>query len=75
MKKTVTLLLLLAMTLSLTSCNKAAEDSYSSASVEQTTEQPQEISPTKLTKKMTEKELDTVTKHALTLLDEPPELS
>ena len=37
--------MLLAMTLSLTSCNKAAEDSYSSASVEQTTEQPQEISP------------------------------
>ena len=75
MKKTVTLLLLLAMTLSLTSCNKAAEDSYSSASVEQTTEQPQEISPTKLTNKMTESELATVSKHALTLLDEPPELS
>ena len=75
MKKTVTLLLLLAMTLSLTSCNKAAEDSYSSASAEQTTEQPQEISPTKLTNKMSESELATVSKHALTLLDEPPKLS
>lgn len=62
--------MLLAMTLSLTSCNKAAEDSYSSASVEQTTEQPHEAAPTKLTNKMTDMELQWTKKHGLTLLDE-----
>jgi len=72
-KKTVILLLLLAMTLSLTSCNKATEDSYSSASAEQTTEQSQEVYSTKLTNKMTESELLNVQKHSLTLLDEPKE--
>ena len=82
MKKIVTFLLLLAMTLSVTSCNNKQESSSQpESSVQQEssittesntaeTEQPQTVSPTKLTNKMTETELINVDKHALTLLDE-----
>ena len=84
MKKSVTLLLILAMTLSMTACagkqesTSQAESSPTTAQTENSTAEPiqtQSLAPTKLTNKMTETELDTVTKHALTLLDEPPELS
>ncbi len=82
MKKLVTFLLLLAMTLPVTSCNNKQENSSQpESSVQQEssittesntaeTEQPQTISPTKLTNKMTELEINSVDKHALTLLDE-----
>ena len=82
MKKIVTFLLLLAMTLPVTSCNNKQENSSQpESSVQQEssittesntaeTEQPQTISPTKLTNKMTELEINSVDKHALTLLDE-----
>ncbi|MBR6580647.1 MAG: hypothetical protein IKK66_05055, partial [Ruminococcus sp.] len=82
MKKLVTFLLLLAMTLPVTSCNNKQENTSqpensvqqeSSITTESNTaeiEQPQTVSPTKLTNKMTELELDLVNKHALTLLDE-----
>ena len=82
MKKIVTFLLLLAMTLPVTSCNNKQENSSQpESSVQQEssittesntaeTEQLQTISPTKLTNKMTEIELINVDKHALTLLDE-----
>ena len=82
MKKLVTFLLLLAMTLPVTSCNNKQENSSQpESSVQQEssittesntaeTEQPQTVSPTKLTNKMTEWELEFVNKHALTLLDE-----
>ena len=80
MKKTLTFLLILAMTLSITSCNNKQESSArsnSSLSTETTesstaeTVQPQNVSPTKLTNKMSENELEWVNKHELTLLDEP----
>lgn len=82
MKKLVTFLLLLAMTLPVNACeNKQETTSQPESSVQQdssiTTEsntaesiQPQTVSPTKLTNKMTETELLSVNKHALTLLDE-----
>ena len=82
MKKLVTFLLLLAMTLPVTACdNKQENTSQPENSVQQEssittesntaeTEQPQTVSPTKLTNKMTEMELDLVNRHALTLLDE-----
>ena len=82
MKKIVTFLLLLAMTLPVTSCNNKQENSSQpESSVQQEssittesntaeTEQPQTISPTKLINKMTELELINVNKHSLTLLDE-----
>ena len=82
MKKLVTILLLLAMTLPVTACdNKQENTSQPENSVQQEssittesntaeTEQPQTVSPTKLTNKMTEFELEFVNKHALTLLDE-----
>lgn len=82
MKKLVTILLLLAMTLPVTACdNKQETTSQPESSVQQEssittesntaeTEQPQTVSPTKLTNKMTETELVNVDKHALTLLDE-----
>ncbi len=82
MKKLVTFLLLLAMTLPVTACNNKQENSSqpeisatheSSITTESNTaemEQPQTVSPTKLTNKMTEFELINVDKHALTLLDE-----
>mgnify|MGYP003499470336 CR=1 FL=1 len=82
MKKLVTFLLLLAMTLPVTGCdNKQENTSQPENSVQQESsittennssesEQPQTVSPTKLTNKMTEMELDLVKKHALTLLDE-----
>ena len=85
MKKIVTFLLLLAMTLPVTSCNNKQENSSQpESSVQQEssittesntaeTEQPQTISPTKLTNKMTETELSRVDKHELTLLDVPQE--
>ena len=81
MKKAVTLLLSLAMILSLTACGDKQEsssqtdNSISTESSNSETIQPQTISPTKLTNKMTECELATVSKHALTLLDEPKELN
>ena len=81
MKKAVTLLLSLAMILSLTACGDKQEsssqtdNSISTESSNSKTIQPQTISPTKLTNKMTEFELATVSKHALTLLDEPKELN
>ena len=82
MKKLVTILLLLAMTLPVTACdNKQENTSQPENSVQQEssittesntaeTKQPQTVSPTKLTNKMTELELVNVDKHALTLLDE-----
>ncbi len=82
MKKLVTILLLLAMTLPVTACdNKQENTSQPENSVQQEssintesntaeTEQPQTVSPTKLINKMTELELINVNKHALTLLDE-----
>lgn len=83
MKKTVTLLLILAMTLSMTACGDKQESSSqpeSSISTETTdsstesntaeTTQPQTATPTKLTNKMTETELQFTKKHGLTLLDE-----
>ncbi len=82
MKKLVTILLLLAMTLPVTACNNKQEStSQPESSVQQESsintennssesEQPQTVSPTKLTNKMTELELINVNKHALTLLDE-----
>ncbi len=82
MKKLVTFLLLLAMTLPITACdNKQENTSQPESSVQQESsihtesttaesEQPQTVSPTKLTNKMTEMELDLVNRHALTLLDE-----
>ena len=85
MKKLVTILLLLAMTLPVTACNNKQEStSQPESSVQQEssittesntaeTEQPQTISPTKLTNKMTETELSRVDKHELTLLDVPQE--
>ena len=82
MKKTVTLLLILAMTLSMTACGDKQESSSqpeSSISTETTdsstesstaeTIQPQTATPTKLTNKMTETELEWVSKRELTLLD------
>ena len=89
MKKLVTFLLLLAMTLSVTSCNNKQETtSQPESSVQQEssittesntaeTEQPQTVSPTKLTNKMTEMERDMVSKHELTLLDniEKPDIN
>lgn len=84
MKKTVTLLLILAMTLSMTACagkqesTSQAESSPTTAQTEISTAEPiqtQPLAPTKLTNKMTENELQFVNKHELTLLDEPPELS
>lgn len=80
MKKIVTFLLLLAMTLPVTSCNNKQENSsqpessvQQESSITAETEQPQTISPTKLTNKMTESELLTVQKHSLTILDKPKE--
>ncbi len=82
MKKIVTFLLLLAMTLPITACdNKQETTSQPESSVQQESsintesntaeiEQPQTVSPTKLTNKMTDTELINVDKHALTLLDE-----
>ena len=82
MKKLVTILLLLAMTLPVTACdNKQENTSQPENSVQQESsittesntaeiEQPQTVSPTKLTNKMMEMELDLVNRHALTLLDE-----
>ena len=82
MKKLVTFLLLLAMTLPVTACdNKQENTSQPENSVQQEssittesntaeTEQLQTVSPTKLINKMTELELINVDKHALTLLDE-----
>ena len=77
MKKTITLLLILAMTLSMTACGgkqestSQAESSPTTAQTEiSTAEQTQPLSPTKLTNKMTEIELEWVNKHGLTLLDE-----
>ncbi len=78
MKKLVTFLLLLAMTLPITACDNKQENTSqpessvqqeSSITTESTTaesEQPQTVSPTKLTNKMTEMELDLVNRHALT---------
>lgn len=73
MKKIVTFFLLLAMTLPITACNQSTECAESSSSVEQIQEQPQTVSPTKLTNKMTENERQRVDKHELTLLMEPKE--
>ena len=79
MKNTVTLLLLLAMTLSMTACagkqesSSQTESSLTTAQTENCTAEPrqtQPLSPTKLTNKMTENELQFVNKHELTLLDE-----
>ena len=79
MKKTVTLLLILAMTLSMTACagkqesTSQAESSPTTAQTENSTAEPiqtQPLAPTKLTNKMTENELQFVNKHELTLLDE-----
>lgn len=79
MKKTVTLLLILAMTLSMTACagkqesTSQAESSPTTAQTEISTAEPiqtQPLAPTKLTNKMTENELQFVNKHELTLLDE-----
>jgi len=74
MKKTVTLLLVLAMALSITACGGKSESSSQteSAPVTETTEptQPHEATPTKLTNKMTDMELQWTKKHGLTLLDE-----
>ena len=79
MKKTVTLLLLLAMTLSMTACagkqesSSQTESSLTTAQTENCTAEPRQtqlLSPTKLTNKMTENELQFVNKHELTLLDE-----
>lgn len=67
MKKIVTIFLLLAMVSSITACNNKTEKSSSSC---QSCEQVQTVSPTKLTNKMTENELQCVEKHELTLLDE-----
>lgn len=80
MKKAFTLLLILAMTLSVGACNGKQESSLQperelNAEITESstpdTAQPQDVSPTKLTNKMTEIERNTVAKHALTLLDEP----
>lgn len=83
MKKAITLLLILAATLSITACGDKQESSSqpeSSISTETTdsstesstaeTIQPQTATPTKLTNKMTETELQFTKKHGLTLLDE-----
>ncbi|NLT10228.1 MAG: alpha/beta hydrolase [Ruminococcus sp.] len=81
MKRIVTLLLVLAMASSLTACGKKQEissqqeSSTSTKATENSTDeiiQPQTISPTKLTNKMTDNELQWVDKHELTLLDEFP---
>ena len=80
MKKASALLLILAMVLSTVSCSQTAEHSAESVSevqseiIETTTEaeDTQTVSPTKLTNKMTENELQWVDKHELTLLDEIP---
>ena len=81
MKKTVTLLLVLAMILSMTACagkqestSQAESSSISTENTAGSTAEPvqkQEVLPTKLTNKMTENEHEWVNKHALTLLDEP----
>jgi len=79
MKKTVTLLLILAMTLSMTACagkqesSSQTENSLGSETTESSSAIPiqtQTSSPAKLTNKMTENELEWVSKRELTLLDE-----
>jgi len=79
MKKTVTLLLILAMTLSFTACgsrqksSSQTENSLGSETTESSSAIPiqtQTSSPAKLTNKMTENELEWVSKRELTLLDE-----
>ncbi len=77
--KKVALFLILAMTLSITACagkqesTSQAESSLTTAQTENSTTEPiqtQPLSPTKLTNKMTDYELQWVDKHTLTLLDE-----
>ena len=74
MKKKLSFLLILAMTFSVTACRSSdagssqPERSLSSEAAENV--QPKNASPTKLTNKMTDLELQYVDKHELTLLDE-----
>ena len=78
MKKTVTLILILAMLSSVTACSdntkstKNTETTVHTESAESTVETTQPTSPAKLKNKMTENELQFVNRHGLTLLDEYP---
>ena len=84
MKKIVTFILLLSMVSSITACSdntnhtESPETTVQTEAVESTensnieTTQPQITTPTKLTNKMTDNELQLVDKHELTLLDEYP---
>jgi len=78
MKKAFTLLLLLAMTCSMSACGSAQNSPAQTEQTETTihtettvrTAQPKTASPAKLINKMTEEERISVDKHALTLLDD-----
>lgn len=72
MKKITTMLLLLAMLLTVSACAQDGNSDISAETVPVQTSVPvQEAAPAHLVNRMTETELARVDKHALTLLDEP----